>query len=117
MRNSLLAGVAAALLAGSAAQAQTTVTTTRTFDLPPQEEVTVREYVAHEHPAPASIVIERHMTVRPGSIIPEDVPLHPLRAIGTPNLARYAYFLSPDHKIVIVDPDTREVLRIISQPG
>jgi len=112
----LLAG-AVVLLSGSAAFAQTTVTTTttRTLDMPAQQEVVVRDYVTRQHPAP--VVIERHMTVRPGSIIPEDVELHPLRALGDPDLARYDYFVSPDHKIVIVDPGSREVLRIIDQAG
>jgi hypothetical protein len=36
-----------------------------------------------------------------------------MRGIGSARLERYAYFISPDEKIVVVEPQTREVVRII----
>jgi hypothetical protein len=32
-----------------------------------------------------------------------------------PSLRPYGFFVSPDNKIVVVDPATRQVVRIISQ--
>ena len=80
-------------------------------EIAPDETVLVERYV-REIPAPPPI-IEDHMTLRPGSIIPDAVPLS--RFEGQPKLARYAYFISVDHKIVVADPRTRVVVRILDQ--
>ena len=60
-------------------------------------------------------IIEEHMTLRPGSVLPDAVPLR--RFEGQPSLERYAFFVSVDHKIVVVDPRTRVVVRILDQKG
>jgi hypothetical protein len=80
------------------------------IDITPGDEVLVERYV-REVPAPP--VIEEHMTLRPGSVIPDAIPLQPFTRI--PSLAKYAFFVSVDHKIVVVDPHTRIVARILDQ--
>ena len=96
-----------ALLAGccTAASAQGVI------EIAPDDTVLVERYV-REIPEPPP-VIEEHLTLRPGSVIPEAVPLRPFE--GQPRLARYAYFVSVDHKIVVADPQTRVVVRILDQ--
>ena len=73
------------------------------------EDVIVREYVTREAP-PA---IEFHQTLRPGSIVPEGVPLRQFGRDSTPRLSGMGYFVSVDHKLVVVDPETRVVARIL----
>jgi hypothetical protein len=80
-------------------------------EISPDETVLVERYV-RVLPAPPP-VIEEHMTLRPGSVIPEGVPLN--RFTDEPKLERYAYFVSVDHKIVVADPRTRVVVRILDQ--
>ena len=72
------------------------------IEISPGETVLVERYVrAIPEPPP---IIEEHMTLRPGSILPEAVPLR-----------RFAFFVSVDRKIVVVDPRTRVVVRILDQ--
>lgn len=99
----LVAGSMAALAHPAFAQALIEIT--------PDEAVRVERYI-REIPEPPPI-IEEHMTLRPGSIIPEGVPLR--RFENTAGLERLAYFVSVDHKIVIADPRTRVVARILDQ--
>ena len=80
-------------------------------EIAPGDTVLVERYV-REIPAPPP-VIEEHLTLRPGSIIPDAVPLS--RFEGQQQLARYAFFVSVDHKIVVADPRTRVVVRILDQ--
>jgi Protein of unknown function (DUF1236) len=102
------------LICGSAAMAQApgTIITQEGLELPVEREVIVREYVVREPVQP--VIIEGGGTIRPGSVIPDYVRLRPFNDISVPSLRGYAYFISPDEKIVIVDPATRQVLRIIS---
>lgn len=81
-------------------------------DLRPDEEVVVREYIVRRRPTP--IVVEGG-TVRPGSIVPADVDLQAFDESALPSLRRYAYFVSPDSKIVVVEPTTRQVVRILNR--
>ncbi len=100
----LIAGAAlAACMASAAAQ--------DVVEISPGDTVLVERYV-REIPAPPPI-IEEHMTLRPGSVIPEGVPL--TRFEKAPSLERYAFFVSVDHKIVVADPKTRVVVRILDQ--
>jgi hypothetical protein len=105
------------LLSGSSSYAQPItpgpVITTDDLDLPPDREVVVREYIVRE-PAPP-VLIEEGATIRPGSIVPAYVPLRRFDNIAVPSLRPYGFFVSPDNKIVVVDPATRQVVRIISQ--
>ncbi len=81
------------------------------IDISPGDTVLVERYVrAVPEPPP---IIEEHVTLRPGSVLPAAVPLR--RFEGQPSLDRYAFFVSVDHKIVVVDPRTRVVVRILDQ--
>ena len=81
------------------------------IEISPGDTVLIERYVrAIPEPPP---VIEEHTTLRPGSILPEAVPLRSFK--GQPLLERYGFFVSVDHKIVIVDPRTRTVVRILDQ--
>jgi len=113
---SLSAALAAGIVLSTSALAQTTtgtIVTTEPLTLPAEEEVVVREYIVRR---PVDRIVEiPGETVRPGSLIPRDIRLSPLADISVPALSRYAYFVSPDDKIVIVDPTTRQVMRVISR--
>ena len=116
LRN-LSAALAAGVIltcAGAFAQTSTgTIITTEPLAIPDEQEVVVREYIVRR---PVDRVVEiPGGTVRPGSVIPRDIRLSPLADISVQGLNRYAYFVSPDDKIVIVDPTTREVKRIITR--
>jgi hypothetical protein len=135
MKKLLLAGATLALLAGPAL-AQTTIierpartvpapgTTiepmddledaTGTVEIAPEQEVIIRRRIVEEHPAPATIEIPRGQ-VTIGSAIPRDIALHPMSNFGSRRLANLAYFVSPDEKIVVVEPQTRRVVKIIEQ--
>jgi Protein of unknown function (DUF1236) len=52
---------------------------------------------------------------RPGKILPRDVRLSPLANLSVEGLNRYAYIVSPDDKIVLVDPATRRVVRVLDR--
>ena len=84
----------------------------RAFEFSPDESVLVERYV-RERPEPPPI-IEQDITLRPGSVIPDAVPLRPFEKVEA--LSRYVYFVSVDHKIVVADPQTRVVVRILDQP-
>ena len=81
------------------------------IDISPEDTVVVERYV-REVPLPPPPIVE-HMTLRPGSVIPPGVELS--RFTDKPSLARYAFFVSVDHKIVVADPKTRVVVRILDQ--
>ena len=103
-------------LSGPVAYAQVSTgpaITAEELELPAEREVVVREYVIREPVAP--VIIEGGGTVRPGSIVPDYVRLRSFESIDVPSLRRYGYFVSPDNKIVIVEPATRQVMRIIAQ--
>lgn len=83
-------------------------------DLGPEQDVIVRRRIIEERPAPVMVDIPRG-PIRIGSHVPGDVPLHAMTGIGSPGLAQLAYFISPDEKIVIVEPQTRRVVRIMQR--
>jgi hypothetical protein len=86
---------------------------TQELDFPAEREVIVREYVTRE--APPTVIIQEGGTVRPGSFVPEYVELRRFGNLADPSLGRLAYFASPDQKIVLVDPETRRVVRILDR--
>ena len=88
------------------------VTTAPDFDLEPDQEVVVREYIIRRRP---TLIEPENMVIRPGSIIPGYVELEPFEDAPVPSLRRFAYFVSPNNKIVVVDPATRQVVRILEQ--
>ena len=77
------------------------------------DDMIVREYVARQPPP----VVEFHQTIRPGSIIPEGVPLKIFPPEASADLQGYAYFVSADRKLVVVEADTRRVVRILDTAG
>ncbi len=117
MKTTCLAAVTLALALGagsvSAKTTTSTIVTTDPLTVPAEQEILVREYIVRR---PVERVVEfPGGTVRPGSVVPGDVRLSPLADISVQGLNRYAYFVSPDDKIVIVEPNTRQVVRIISR--
>jgi hypothetical protein len=118
MKRQTLSGALAAgiVITCTSVVAQTTtgtIVTTEPLTIPEEQEVVVREYIVRR---PVDRIVEiPGGTVRPGSVIPRDIRLSPLADISVEGLSRYAYFVSPDDKIVIVDPTTREVKRIIAR--
>lgn len=84
----------------------------RVLEVTPEDTIRMERYVREETDVP---VIEEHMTLRPGSVLPEGVPLRVFAKDS--DLARFAYFVSVDNKIVIADPRTRTVVRIIDKKG
>ena len=53
--------------------------------------------------------------LRPGKVLPRDVRLSPLANLSVEGLNRYAYIVSPDDKIVLVDPASRRVVRVLDR--
>jgi hypothetical protein len=82
----------------------------RVMEITPDDSMRAERYIKGESDVP---VIEEHMTLRPGSIIPDGVPLRLFANVS--ELGRFAYFVSVDHKIVIADPQSRTVVRIIDE--
>ncbi|MFO1149735.1 MAG: DUF1236 domain-containing protein [Alsobacter sp.] len=85
---------------------------TGTVEIDPDQEVVIRRRVIEEQPAPSVIEIPRGQ-VTIGSAVPGDIPLRPMSRFGSQGLANLAYFVSPDQKIVVVEPQTRRVVKII----
>lgn len=81
--------------------------------LGPDDEVVVREYVIRRRPQ--IVEIEPEARLRPGSYVPGYVELDPMSDVSDPRLRRYASFVSPDNKVVVVDPITRTVVRILDR--
>ena len=67
----------------------------------------VREFVTPDG------TVHMDQTLRPGSEVPRGVPLKLFPASAPPRLQGYAYFVSADRKIVVVEADTRRVVHII----
>lgn len=94
---------------------------TETFELSPADEVIVRRTIIEERIRPSdetgSITMIRPQ-VRVGSVVPIDVDLYAFSGdviAATPAMGSYRYFLSPDQKIVVVEPETRRVVRVLEQ--
>jgi hypothetical protein len=113
LSGALAAGIVLTCTSAFAQTSTGTITTTEPLTIPEEQEVVVREYIVRR---PVERIVEvPGNTVRPGSVIPRDIRLSPLADISVESLNRYAYFVSPDDKIVIVDPASRQVMRIISR--
>ncbi|HEY8565800.1 MAG TPA: DUF1236 domain-containing protein [Beijerinckiaceae bacterium] len=128
MRSAHLATLAlgSLLAAGGPAFAQATLSgplgSPGTIEIAPDEEVVVREYIIRRRPAVTGPIVEDlgptttgSITVRPGSIIPADVDLEPFGDQTTQTLRGYAYFVSPNNKVVVVNPADRRVVRILDR--
>jgi hypothetical protein len=139
MRASLLTSLFAAstlsLLASASAQPVVTapaVDPPPAWDVGPDDEVVMREYIIRRRPPPPAPVVvapapvvtapppvvavpEPALVIRPGSIIPADVELEPFDDAPVPALRRYSYFVSPSNKIVVVEPVGRRVVRVLER--
>ncbi len=113
----LAAALAAGLaLGGAGALAQTTTGTLvepDVLELPEEHEALLRDHVRRRP-------VERIAQIpggplRPGKVLPRDVRLSPLANLAVEGLSRYAYIVSPDDKIVVVDPATRRVVRVVDR--
>ncbi len=120
MTHRLLAAAAALSLsiAAGGALAQTTLVVpednTGTIVLTPSGETVVRRTIIEERVVPSPW----RGQVRVGSRVPADVDLYAFSdgAVDEePGIERYRYFVSPDDKIVLVEPQTRQVVRIIDR--
>jgi uncharacterized protein DUF1236 len=104
MKQTLLAGAAAAvLLASGSAFAQST-----TIIIKPDQRARIHDYVAREHVAP--VPLQDRVVV--GGILPPAVELMPVPQMWGPDLARYRYVYWND-RVVLVDPATRRVIDVV----
>lgn len=87
--------------------------TTGAVTLSPDDEVRVRRYIVEERVRP----VEVRESVTVGSLVPGYVTLYDFDddLDDVPMLGSFSYFRSPDNKIVLVNPDTRRVVRIINE--
>jgi len=56
--------------------------------------------------------------VRRGSVIPDGIDAAPMRNVSIRRLrpgSPYGYFVSPDNKVVVIEPGSRRVARVISR--
>ncbi len=118
MRMRMLAAALAAGLAfaGAGPLAQTTTGTLAEPDVlafPEEHDDILRDHIRRRP-------VERIVQVpggplRPGKVLPRDLRLSPLANLSIEGLNRYAYIVSPDDKIVVVDPATRRVVRVVDR--
>lgn len=110
-RASLAAALGFAALFTCSAFAQAVIVTPDEFG--PDDDVVVRDYIVRRPVGPGPIV--GSIPLRPGSIVPPDVRLAPFTEAPNPRLRRFGYFVAPGDKIVVVDPETRAVVRILDR--
>jgi hypothetical protein len=91
-----------ALLASSAALAQTTVIVSQ------PEQTKIKEYVVKEKMKP--VMIKEKVTV--GATLPADVDLRPAPADWGASVSKYSYVYTDNH-VVLVEPSTRKIIQII----
>jgi hypothetical protein len=119
MRMAAAALAAGLILGGVAAPAQTTTGTLiepEALALPSfseEHEAVLRDHV-RRRPVERIVPLPGG-ALRPGRPVPRDVRLSPLANIAVPDLNRYAYVVSPDDKIVLVDPATRRVVHVLDR--
>jgi hypothetical protein len=111
IRASLAAAFGFAVLFTGSALAQAVIVAPEDFG--PDDDVVVRDYIVRRPVEPGPIV--GSIPLRPGSIVPPDVRLAPFTEAPNPRLRRYGYFVAPGDKIVVVDPSSREVVRILDR--
>jgi hypothetical protein len=96
-----VATLAAALLIGTSAIAQTIV-------VGPEQRTTIREYVVKEKVRPHRL--QSRVTV--GATLPADVELAPVPETWGPAFRSYRYVYTGDD-VVLVDPSSRRVVEVI----
>lgn len=100
IRTYLLAGAAAATLAGSAL-AQDVI-------LLPEEEVVVREYVVKQ--PRAQVVVPDGYSVVVGEPLPDTIEVTP---IDSPGFSREFEYVIINDRTVLIDPETREIVKVL----
>ena len=106
MRSNIVSNICIAVALGAScglSQAQVVVT--------PEDDVLIERFIV-EQPLPPAVTLEENITLRPGTAVPVGVVLRPMGGAGS--LAKYSFFRSVDNKIVVVDPATRTVVRILA---
>ena len=96
--------MAAALMASSAAFAQTGATIT----IGQPEQTRIKQYVVKEKVKPA--MIKEKLTV--GATLPAEVDLVPVPSDWGPSVSQYRYVYTNDN-VVLVEPSSRRVVHII----
>lgn len=101
IRTTLIAGAAAATLAGSAF-AQDII-------LVPEEEVIVREYVVRQPPRPQVVVPDGYSVVV-GEPLPDTIEVTPIDAPGFTKEFEYVVI---EGRTVLIDPETRRIVKVM----
>ena len=111
MKRTLLAGVAAMALAGSAF-AQTTVTTgvapSGEVVVAPEQRTVIKKHVTEKKVKP--ITLRERLAV--GATLPADVELMAVPGDWGPGLGRYRYVYHDD-RVVFVEPSSRRVVHVL----
>jgi hypothetical protein len=103
MRTVFTAATAALFLLSGVAYAQTTVV------ISPEQETVIREYVVQQQVQPMEPPAD--ITIEVGATLPETVELHVLEA---PDLEVEYRYVVLDGRTVLVEPETRRIVHIIS---
>jgi hypothetical protein len=118
VKKALYAGAAALVLSVAPAVAQTsttttTVDTTGSLTFTPAQETTIRQFVQRERVRP--VTVRERIVV--GATVPAEVELQPLPAeiVTEVPAVRPFRFFATDAGVVVVDPGTRRVVRVIGQ--
>lgn len=105
MKRTIMAGTAAlAVLLSGQALAQSAIE----VELAPEQKARMKDYVVKERIAPAKV--RERVTV--GTVLPADVELRTAPSNWGPCCARYRYVYAENH-VLLVEPSTREVVRIV----
>jgi hypothetical protein len=106
----LLMLAAAASLAATMANAQTTVTTTgaapATVQIEPQYRTKIKSYITEHKVQP----VQMKEKIVIGAKVPSDVELEAVPSDWGPSLTKYRYVYSGD-RVILVDPGTRTVVQ------
>ena len=108
----LLLVSAAAMLASTAALAQSTVVTTTgtghpaAVQIEPEYRTKIHTYVTENRIRP----VETREKIVVGSPVPREVELRPVPHEWGPSLTKYRYVYSGEH-VMLVDPETRTVVQ------
>lgn len=106
----------ALLLAAGAALAQTNVTTTTTRQVvTPDQEKTIYTTITRQQSASIQAP-PADWSPSVGVVVPQTVELYPVPASINVPAVRTERYTMVNHNVVLIDPDTRQVVRIIQQP-
>ena len=84
-------------------------------DFGPDDEGYARDYIVRRPIIVGPAPIVGSIPLRPGTIEPGDVELTPFTDAPNPSLRRFGYFIAPGDKVVVVNPATRAVVRILDR--